>query len=134
MSPEIATVLVALIGLMGTLITTVMTKHQKAIKETVEKQNIFIEKEKGIRQKLNEKQKEKEDIIHEVMILILETNMAILRNTQGAEGVDEEVFKRSVELENKFMEISNALDDIYREYELILEMTKSFEDELNHKN
>lgn len=134
MSPEIATVLVALIGLMGTLITTVMTKHQKAIKETVEKQNIFIEKEKGIRQKLNEKQKEKEDIIHEVMILILETNMAILRNTQGAEGVDEEVFKRSVELENKFVEISNALDDIYREYELILEMTKSFEDELNHKN
>lgn len=134
MSPEIATVIVALIGLMGTLITTVMTKHQKAIKETVEKQNIFIEKEKGIRQKLNEKQKEKEDIIHEVMILILDTNMAILRNTQGAEGVDEEVFRKSMELENKFMEISNALDDIYREYELILEMTKSFEDELNHKN
>lgn len=134
MSPEIATVIVALIGLMGTLITTVMTKHQKAIKETVEKQNIFIEKEKGIRQKLNEKQKEKEDIIHEVMILILETNMAILRNTQGAEGVDEEVFRKSMELENKFVEISNALDDIYREYELILEMTKSFEDELNHKN
>lgn len=134
MSPEIATVLVALIGLMGTLITTVMTRHQKAIKETVEKQNIFIEKEKGIRQKLNEKQKEKEDIIHEVMILILETNMAILRNTQGAEGVDEEVFRKSMELENKFVEISNALDDIYREYELILEMTKSFEDELNHKN
>lgn len=134
MSPEIATVIVALIGLMGTLITTVMTRHQKAIKETVEKQNIFIEKEKGIRQKLNEKQKEKEDIIHEVMILILETNMAILRNTQGAEGVDEEVFRKSMELENKFVEISNALDDIYREYELILEMTKSFEDELNHKN
>lgn len=132
MSPELATVFVALIGALGGIITAVITKRQKVVKATVEKQNIFIEKEKGIRQKLNKKQKEKEDTIHEVMILILDTNMTILKNTQGANKIDEDVIKKSEELKKRFVDLSESMNDIYKEYELVLEMTKSFEDELNN--
>ena len=132
MSPELATVIVSVIGLIGTIVTALISKRQKAIKATVDKQNIFINKEKGIRQKLNQKQKEKEDTIHEVMIVILDTNIAILRNNQDNDNLENsEIYQKSEKLKKRFADISDSMDDIYKEYEIVLEMTKTFEAEMN---
>lgn len=132
MSPELATVIVSVIGLIGTIVTALISKRQKAIKATVDKQNIFINKEKGIRQKLNQKQKEKEDTIHEVMIMILDTNIAILRNNQDNDNLENsEIYQKSEKLKKRFADISDSMDDIYKEYEIVLEMTKTFEAEMN---
>ena len=132
MSPELATVIVSVIGLIGTIVTALISKRQKAIKATVDKQNIFINKEKGIRQKLNQKQKEKEDTIHEVMIMILDTNIAILRNNQDNDNLENNViYQKSEKLKKRFADISDSMDDIYKEYEIVLEMTKTFEAEMN---
>ena len=112
MSPELATVIVSVIGLIGTIVTALISKRQKAIKATVDKQNIFINKEKGIRQKLNQKQKEKEDTIHEVMIMILDTNIAILRNNQDNDNLENnEIYQKSEKLKKRFADISDSMED-----------------------
>lgn len=134
MDAGVATVLVALIGLVSTIVTGIMSKKNKAIAQKVEKQNIFITKEKGIRQKLNQKEKEREETLHEVMLLILDTNLSILKATQNEDLVDDKVFKDAEELKKKFNDISESMDDIYKEYELILEMTKDFQDEVERRN
>lgn len=133
MDAGVATVIVALLGMIGSLGGAIITKRQKLISQKVEKQNIFITREKGIRQRLNQKEKEREETIHDVMLLILDTNLSILKNTQHGDLVDDEVFKKSEELKKRFNDISNSIDDIYKEYELILEMTKNFQDEVNNK-
>lgn len=132
MDANIATVLVALIGVIGTTITAIINKKQKVVMQKVEKQNLFVAKEKGLRQKLNQKEKEREETIHDVMLLILDTNISILKNTASKDLVDSEVFKKSEELKQRFNDISESIDDIYREYEIVLEMTNSFQEEIKN--
>lgn len=115
-------------GIFG-VITAVINKRQKSVEERVAKQTIFVKKEKGLKQKLNQKEKEREETIHDVMILILDTNLSILKN-QNPDIVDETVFKKSDELKQRFSDLSESIDDIYKEYELVLSMTEEFETDL----
>lgn len=119
-------------GIFG-VITAIINKRQKSVEKRVEKQALFVRKEKGLRQKLNQKEKEREETIHDVMILILDTNLNILKN-QNPEIVDDEIFRKSEELKQRFSYLSESIDNIYKEYELVLSMTEEFEADLNGKN
>lgn len=132
MDANVAVVLVAVVtGVFG-VITAILNNNQKKVVEKVKKQTLFVKKEKGLKQKLNQKEKEREKTIHDVMLLILDTNLSILKN-QNPDVVDDEVFKKSDELKARFTEISETIDDLYQQYDIVLSMTEEFENDLVNK-
>lgn len=136
MDQYISTVVVSLItGIFG-IITLLIQKNSNKMVSKIDKQTVFIEKEKGVKQKLDKKKKEKEDAIHEVMMLILDTNLKILRNMTPTDStiVDESVFRRAEELKALFEQLSDDIDIINREYELVLDMAKQFKNETEKGN
>ena len=139
MDQYLSSVIIAIItGLFG-IITILLQKKSDKVVNKIDKQTVFIEKEKVVDQKLKKKEKEKEQLIHEVMLLILDTNMAILKNvydtSEISNVVDKAVFNRSDELKKLFDQVTEEIDDINKEYEIIMEMTSKFRAENNkYKN
>jgi hypothetical protein len=128
----LSTVIIA--GMTGifSIITLFIQKRQDKIINKIDEQTMFIEKEKKLKQRLIQQEKERECIIQEIMILILDTNLHILRNTQiaGATVIDDSVFERSENLKEKFSEVSGGIKETQKEYELVLDMTSEFQKEL----
>jgi len=132
MDQYISTVIIA--GMTGifSVITLIVQKSQDKVIKKIDEQTMFIEKEKGLKQKLIQREKEREAIIQEIMILILDTNLHILKNTQiaGATVVDATVFLRSDSLKQRFSEVTVSIKEITKEYEMVLDMTSVFQREL----
>jgi H+/gluconate symporter-like permease len=133
MDTATSTIIIAIItGVFG-VITAIINKNQKKLMVKVEQQNLLLKKEKSLRQQLNEKERERESIIHEMMLLILETNMNILQN-QHADVLDANFFNRSEDLKRQFQEVTNCIDDIYKQYEMILDMNETLQHTLQNDN
>lgn len=132
MDQYLSTVIIA--GMTGifSLITLLIQKRQDKIINKIDEQTMFIEKEKGLKQKLIQREKERESIIQEIMILILNTNLHILRNTQiaGATVLDDSIFQQSENLKKQFSEVSTSIKELTKEYEMVLDMTSVFQREL----
>lgn len=133
MDQYLSTVVIALITGVFSVITLVIQKKQDKVINKIDEQTLFIEKEKALRQKLTQKEKDRESIIHEIMILILDTNLYILKNSQiNNEGsiLNDDVFKTSDDLKEKFAKVSDDIETIAKEYEMVLNMTAEFQEEL----
>lgn len=135
MDQYLSTVIIALITGIFSVVTLVIQKKQDKVINKIDEQTLFIEKEKSLRQKLTQKEKDRESIIHEMMILILDTNLYILKNSQIAGGgtileLDEDVFKTSDNLKEKFAQVSDDIEQISKEYEMVLDMTAEFQREV----
>lgn len=132
MDQYLSTVIIALLTGLFSVITMVIQKKQDKVINKIDEQTMFIEKEKALRQKLLQKEKDRESLIQEVMILILDTNLHILKNTQiaGAVVVDEDVYKTSETLKSRFEEVSAAIRDLTTQYEIVLDMTSQFQKEI----
>ena len=128
----LSTVIIAAMTGVFSVITLILQKRQDKIINKIDEQTMFIKKEKGLKQKLVQREKERESIIQEIMILILDTNLHILKNTQiaGATIVDPNVLERSEVLKTKFSDTSNAIKEITKEYEMVLDMNDIFTKEL----
>lgn len=141
MDQYLSTVVIALITGVFSIITLVIQKKQDKVINKIDEQTLFIEKEKALRQKLTQKEKDRESIIHEIMILILDTNLYILKNSQisGNSTINDDVFTTSDNLKKRFDEVSDEIEMIAREYEIVLNMTDEFQREVeksrdNHKS
>lgn len=139
MDQYLSTVIIAAMTGIFSIITLIIQKRQDKIINKIDEQTMFIEKEKGLKQKLIQKEKERESVIQEIMILILDTNLHILKNTQiaGATVVDQTVFNRSEDLKQRFSDVSTSIKEITKEYEMVLDMnsilTKELEKVQNQK-
>lgn len=134
MDQYLSTVVIALITGIFSIVTLIIQKKQDKVINKIDEQTLFIEKEKALRQKLTQKEKDRESIIHEIMILILDTNLYILKNSQIADGgnmLDEDVFKISDSLKEKFAQVSDDIEQIAKEYEMVLDMTAEFQREVD---
>ena len=128
MDQYLSTVIIAIITGVFSVITLVIQKKQDKVINKIDEQTMFIEKEKGLKQKLTQKEKERDEIIHDITILILETNMTILRNDQQTNNIliDDDVFEKSSELKMKYNKVTEEIDGIAKEYNIVLEMTSQF--------
>lgn len=132
MDQYLSTVIIALITSVFSVISIVVQKKQDKVMNKIDEQTMFIEKEKALRQKLTQKEKDRESIIHEIMILILDTNLYILRNSQleGGPVLDDDVFQKSDTLKSKFSAVSADIEEIGKEYEMVINMTEEFQREV----
>lgn len=133
MDQYISTVVIALITGLFSIVTLVIQKKQDKVINKIDEQTLFIEREKALRQKLTQKEKDRESIIHEIMILILDTNLFILKNSQIAGGetvFDDTVFKKSDILKDRFVQVTDDIESIAKEYDMVLNMTEEFQREV----
>lgn len=133
MDQYLSTVIIAVITGLFSVITIIIQKKQDKVINKIDEQTMFIEKEKDIKQKLNKCEKEREAIIHDMLILILETNLYIV-NTIDHLTIDETVFTQSDELKEKFQKISKDIEELNKEYNIVLDMTKEFNNEMSKRN
>lgn len=136
MDQYLSTVIVALITGIFSIITLVINKRQEKVISKIDEQTTFLSRERAVKKQIQEKEKEREYLMHEVMILVLETNLHILRNTENGEGgkPDDSVYARSGELKTKFEELTKAIRELNKEYELVMEMTEQFRAEIAKHN
>ena len=129
MDQALSSVIIALITGIGSIITLVIQKRSDKVVNKIDKQAAFIEREKEIKYKLIQKKAEKESIIHSMMILILDTNLYIMNNSQLCEKDPipiDDALKQSEELKAKFVAVCNDIEDIQREYDLLLDMSSDY--------
>lgn len=129
MDQYLSTVIITLITGIFSIVTLVIQKKQDDVINKIDSQTSFIEKEKVLKQKLTKKQAEQEELIHNIMLLILDTNLHILKNTMiaGAVVPDESVFQKSDEIKAHFKELNSEIIDISKEYEMLLDLTKDLQ-------
>lgn len=135
MDQYLATVIVAIITGLFSVATIIIQKRQEKVITRIDEQTAFMDKEQDIRKRLTSKEKEREQLMYEVMILVLDTNLHILKNTEIVTGdtPDEAVYSQCKELKKKFNEVTEDIGKLSKEYDLIVEMSAKFRDELNQR-
>ena len=131
MDEHLSTVVIALITAISSIVTLWIQKKQDKVIDKIDEQTIFIDKEKKLKQRLIQCEKERETIIQEIMILILDSNLYIIEhNTKEGETIDLSLIQRSERFKSRLNDISTSIKDITKEYELVLDMTNIFQQEL----
>lgn len=132
MDQYLSTVIIAVITGVFSVITLLIQKKQDKVVSKIDEQTLFIAQEKEIKKKINKKEAERELLIHEIMILILDTNIHILKNihTAGESSTpSDEVMKTSEILKERFNTASDEIDELTKQYELILNLSEEYEKE-----
>lgn len=129
MDQYLSAVIIAAITGVFSIITLIIQKKQESVINKIDEQTVFIEKEKVLKQKISNKEIEKEEMMNQIMILILDTNLHILRNTRiaGATIPNDEVFELSEDLKNKFNRLTEEMQELDKEYNMLLDLTKDFQ-------
>lgn len=135
MDQYLSTVIIALITGIFSIITLIIQKKQDKVISKIDEQTMFIEREKALKQKLLQKEKERELLIQEIMILILDTNLYILKNTNvnDPDIPIEDAFKSSDELKERFRNISDEIQGINNEYTIILDLNSEYQNGIDRK-
>lgn len=132
MDQYLSTVIIALITGVFSVITLVIQKKQDKVINKIDEHTAFIEKEKGLKQKLVEKEKERTAIINNMIILILDIVITFTKNYQeknNSKLIDDNYFTESENLKKKFDKITEEIEDTTREYDIVLEMTSQLNNE-----
>lgn len=131
MDQYLSTVIVALITGVFSIVTLIIQKRQDKVINKIDEQTMFIEKERKLKQDLAKKEKERIEIMYKVMMLILETNLAIIKMTDYPDNpnVNQNMFEDSENLKESFENISKDLNDLNKEYEMIMNLTTELQRE-----
>ena len=134
MDQYLSTVVIALITGIFSIVTLIIQKKQDKVINKIDEQTAFIEKEKAIKQKLVKKQEEKESIIQDIMVLILDTNLQILMKSYSmADRPMQEVFNNAKALKDRFKAINKDIEEIDKEYKMLLDLSNVFKKEETKK-
>lgn len=123
MDQYLSTVIIAVITGVFSIITLMIQKKQDKVITKIDEQTKFIAREKKLKQQLIEKEREKDELINKIMLLILDTNLFILKNSDNSHS---EVFELSEELKKQYDQISSDIQKIKTEYEMVLNITAEF--------
>ena len=136
MDQYLSAIIIAVITGVFSIITIIIQKKQDKVISKIDEQSSFIDREKTLKQKLIKKEKEREALIQKMMVLILDTNLYILKNTNVGDGklsVDE-VFITSDTLKKRFDEVANEIEEINKEYSVVLDLTTQFQKEIERNS
>ena len=128
MDQYLSTVIISIITGIFSLITLLIQKKQDKVISKIDHQTVFIEREKMLKQKLLKKQEEQKDVINDILVIIMDTNLHILRNTMiaGATIPDERVFEKSDELKNRFITLMGEIEELNKQYDMLLSLSAEY--------
>ena len=128
----LSAVIITIITGIFSIITIIIQRKQDKVIRKIDEQTTFIDREKTLKQKLAKKEKERDALIQQMMVLILDTNICILKNTNIVDesiAVDN-IFATSDDLKKKFEAINDEIEEINDEYSLVLDLTTEFQQKI----
>lgn len=136
MDPALSTIIVAIITGIFTVVITVVQKRQDAVIKKIDQQTAFIEQEKELKEELLSKEKECEMVVHQIMVLILNTNLSILKNTQIGDNssIDDSAFDEADDLISRFKTTQAEIDQINARYDMLIEIKRRESEGIDKKD
>lgn len=131
MDDNLSTVIIAIItGLFSTVSILIKNRQEKVITK-IDEQNQIIEKEKLVKDHLDQLDKECRDIVQDIIVLILDTNLNLLsKHGDFSDAKDLELKSRSEEYKRRLNDVRNSINDLGKEYEMILNVSNLYREEL----
>lgn len=131
MDDNLSTVIIAIItGLFSTVSILIKNRQEKVITK-IDEQNQLIEKEKLVKDHLDQLDKECRDIVQDIIVLILDTNLSLLsKHGDFSDAKDLELKSRSEEYKRRLNDVRNSINDLGKEYEMILNVSNLYREEL----
>lgn len=129
MDQYLSAIIIAIITGIFSVVTIIIQKQQDRVISRIDEQTMIIEKEKELKQKLAKKEKERVETMYKVMILTLETNLILIKMTDypGNPNFNETIFNESERLKSSFTDVSKDLNEINKEYEMVLDLISEFQ-------
>ena len=79
----------------------------------------------------HQKEKEREVLIQEILLLIVDSNICLLQNTNIDDNKSpEEIYKRANKLKIQFDDIIEEIEEINKEYSLVIDITNEIQKEI----
>jgi len=123
MDQYLSTVVIAVVTGIFSVITLIIQNKQDSVINKIDSQTKLIEKEKKLKRSISKKVAEQQDIINEIMILILDSNIDLVVLAEKEHGEQSKDYKKAIELKTKYEAITNEIAELTKEYELILDLT-----------
>lgn len=129
MDPNIATVVVAIFTGIFSIITLLIQKDQRKLLSKIDEQTIFMEKEKAIKQRISELNRQRDIYIQEMTLLKLDAILRILLSDDKVSQSDiSDILSKISEIESDYNDIVESISDANKEYEIIIHMGKEIKD------
>ena len=126
MDQAIAGVVIAIVtGIFSVITLLIQRKQNKDIVKIDRKANA-IQKEKRLKSDLAKAREELEITVDQIMILILDTNLAIMKTTAEDKMISEVIFEAE-QLKNQYEIIMNQIKEINKEYKMLINITNELE-------
>jgi hypothetical protein len=134
MDQNVAAIIVAIFTGIFSIITLLIQKDQRKLLSKIDEQTVFMEKEKAIKQRISELNRQRDIYIQEMTLLKLDAILRVVLSDPCAvqANIDDIVTKTS-EIETKYKDVLEEIIDANKEYELIINMGNEFKDMMNEK-
>lgn len=125
MDENLSTVIVAAMTGIFSIITLLIRKKDSGVIDKINQQQSFFEREKKLKQELDTKEKILKKIFQDLDLLLVDTNIELIKlhNEVDSETLNK-LHQQHVEIKNKIINITNEIDDITKEYQIIILMTE----------
>lgn len=125
MDENLSTVIVAAMTGIFSIITLLIRKKDSGVIDKINQQQSFFEREKKLKQELDTKEKILKKIFQDLDLLLVDTNIELIKlhNEVDSETLNK-LHQQHVEIKNKIINITNEIDDITKEYQIVILMTE----------
>lgn len=132
MDQYFAEIVVVLITGAFSILSIIVQKRQDKIVSSIDKKTVFMEKERELRKRIDNLSREREDIIHNMMILILDSNLELMRALESSKdsSLHSQLYENAKSLKESFEKTTEKLEDINKEYQIVNDMAKEAQAEI----
>lgn len=132
MDPGFAMLFVAIIGGVFSILAVKIQKNQSKLMEKIDKQSVFIDKEKEIRQELVQAEKERDSYVEQMTILSMNINIQLVRSVQDIDPrILQDLNETSKELAAAYKESTEKIRNISIKYESLISMSNVLQSEID---
>ena len=125
MDENLSTVIVAAMTGIFSIITLLIRRKDSGVIDKINQQQSFFEREKKLKQELDTKEKILKKIFQDLDLLLVDTNIELIKlNNEVDSETLNKLHQQHVEIKNKIINITNEIDDITKEYQIVILMTE----------
>ena len=125
MDENLSTVIVAAMTGIFSIITLLIRRKDSGVIDKINQQQSFFEREKKLKQELDAKEKILKKIFQDLDLLLVDTNIELIKLHKEVDSETlNKLHQQHVEIKNKIINITNEIDDITKEYQIVILMTE----------
>ena len=135
MDANLTTIIVAVFTGVFSIITLLIQKDQRKLLNKIDEQTVFMEKEKVIKQRISELNRQRDIYIQEMTLLKLDAILRVVLSDPCASQANiDDIITKTSEIEDKYNDVIEDIDDANKEYALIINMGNEFKDMMKEKH